>query len=167
MKRIATVGLIGVLVLVLSGCSVDFARNDDGSLTATGVISGDSLAREVELALAERDTQIVGSDVTLQNGYMDIVLERARDDDSGTVDTISFKMELGVEDGKLTATVSDVQVNGEAANEERVEKWAERITKRLANQQAGNDRRTLEAVTVTPDSVEMVWHLETWRSQND
>jgi hypothetical protein len=74
---------------------------------------------------------------------------------------------LGVDDGQLTVAFFDVQLNGEAAPDEAVERWSTRIANRLSSYQTNNDRRRLESVTVTPNAVTMVWHIETRYSLAD
>ncbi|MEJ2150808.1 MAG: hypothetical protein P8Z40_15220, partial [Chloroflexota bacterium] len=93
-------------------------------------------------------------------------VERSHPDNSG-VDTLTFDMILGVDDGQLTVMFSDVQLNGEAAPDEAVERWSTRLANRLSSYQPNNERHRLESVTVTPDAVTMVWHIETRYSRAD
>jgi hypothetical protein len=170
MKRTNRVWMLGGLVtltLLLSACSIELERNADGSLAATTVIDGDSLEEEMELALDYNDSLVQNVEVVLQDGTIDMTIERAHFDDSSVTDTITFDMILGVDDGQLTVTFSDVQLNGEAAPEEAVERWSTRIANRLSVYHSNNERRSLEAVTVTPDAVMMVWRIETRYSLAD
>ena len=161
------VGGMVVLALLLSACSIDLERNADGSLTATTAIDGDSLEEEMELALDYNDSLVQNVEAVLQDGTIDMTVERAHPDNSAVFDTITFDMILGVDDGQLTVVFSDVQLNGEAAPEEAVERWPTRIANRLSLYHANHERRSLESVTVTPDAVTMVWHIETRYSLAD
>jgi hypothetical protein len=162
---IAIGGLVA-LASLLSACSIDLERNADGSLTATTAIDGESLEEEMELALDYNDSLVQNVEAVLQDGSIDMTVERVHPDNSG-VDTLTFDMILGVDDGQLTVAFSDVQLNGEAAPDEAVERWSTRIANRLSSYQTNNDRRRLESVTVTPDAVTMVWHIETRYSLAD
>jgi hypothetical protein len=162
---IAIGGLVA-LASLLSACSIDLERNADGSLTATTAIDGESLEEEMELALDYNDSLVQNVEAVLQDGSIDMTVERVHPDTSG-VDTLTFDMILGVDDGQLTVAFSDVQLNGEAAPDEAVERWSTRIANRLSSYQTNNDRRRLESVTVTPDAVTMVWHIETRYSLAD
>ena len=162
-----TLGGLIVFASLLSACSIERERNADGSLTATTVIDGDTLEEEMELALDYNDSLVQNVEVVLQDGTIDMTVERAHFDDSSVTDTITFDMILGVDDGQLTVTFSDVQLNGEAAPEEAVERWSTRIANRLSGYHANHERRSLESVMVTPDAVTMVWHIETRYSLAD
>lgn len=169
MKNVNRVWLLLVMAvsgLLLSACSINLERNDDGSLTATTNITGEELEQEVESALSYNESQIKNVDLTLQEGYIDVVMERERAA-TGEIDTITYTMELGVVDGGLVATISDVLVNGQPAAEENVERWSQRIANRLTNYQNNHENRTLESVAVSPANVTMVWHVETRRSQGE
>jgi hypothetical protein len=161
-----TIGGLVALASLLSACSIDLERNADGSLTATTAIDGESLEEEMELALDFNNSLAQNVEAVLQDGFIDMTVERAHPDNSG-VDTLTFDMILGIDDGQLTVTFSDVQLNGEAAPDEAVERWSTRIANRLSSYQSNNDRRRLESVTVTPDAVTMVWHIETRYSLTD
>lgn len=160
--------LVGVLItsVLASACSIDLQREDDGSLTATTKINGESLERELELALSYAQSRITDVKIALRNGAVDATLERERQDD-GHVDTLSFTMALSAADGGLVVTLSDVLINGEPADEELVAKMSERIAERLMRYKENHPRRSLQSVTVTPVEVTMVWHIETRYSQRE
>jgi hypothetical protein len=155
-----------VFGLLLSACSIDLDRNADGSLTATTTITGEELEQELELALDNNESQVQNIDLTLQEGYIDVAMERARAD-SGQIDTITYTMELGGVDGRLGVTLSNAMINGQPAEQENVERWSERINNRLTNYHNNHENRTLESVDVSPSNVTMVWHVETRYSQGE
>ena len=49
--------------------------------------------------------------------------------------------------------------------EERLALWNERIANRLARAGQRNPNSTLQTVTISNDAVEMIWRVETRRSQ--
>jgi hypothetical protein len=160
--------LVAMLVIglgaLVSACSIDVERNPDGSLTATSVMTEESIQQELELALSENDTQVQSVTADLKDGYIDMAMERERAE-GGQIDEITFRVELGVKDEGLTATISDVKVNGEPADDERVEKWSERIAQRLEKAGKRRPNRKLQSVSVTETTLTMVWRIETVRSQ--
>lgn len=166
MKRILRILLPVVVVGLASACTVNVERNDDGSLTATVIMAEEDLEEEIELALGDKNTQLRDVTVDLKDGYAQVTLERERVE-GDEVDEIAFRMDLGVEDGHLDVTISEVLVNGEPRSGDQVDKWSERIANRLEKLGSKGKRRTLESVTVDEDSLTMVWRIETRHSQPD
>jgi hypothetical protein len=82
------------------------------------------------------------------------------------VDALTFRLDLGVSDGHLTATISGAKVNDHPFDEERVAVWNQRIAERLERVGKRNPDSTLQEVTVTSDALEMVWGVETARSRD-
>jgi len=157
--------LIGALALLLSACSVDIARNSDGSLTAAATMGLADLESELEGAFSYHNTQVRNVDVSAQGGALAVTMERERAAQPGTFDTLSYLMTPGIEDGGLVITLSDVLVNGQPADPEKVSEWQERITERLAGRRENRPNATLQSVSVTEDGLEMVYRIEARRSQ--
>ena len=153
------------LSLALSACSGELERNPDGSLKFTTLMSEADLQEEIDQSLGFHGSQAtVQADIV--DGYIVVNVERERVQYEG-VDTLSFRLDLGVGDGHLTATASDVVFNGFDVNPERIEQWNQNMAEKLA--QAGGQRpnSTLQSVSVGSDAVTMVWRIETQRSQPD
>ena len=149
-------------VLLLGACSVHITRNADGSLTAPSTISGDSLNAEIQAALA--DPLVQDLTVDLQPGYMNVSGTRKRLDGE-QLDTLSFRLDLGVGDGSLTATVSKALIDGQAVDADRVALWNERIANRLENFSQRRSNSSLQSVTVDTNGVTLAWRIETNRSR--
>ena len=86
---------------------------------------------------------------------------------SNDVDQLTFRLDLGARDGSLTAAISDVKINGKAANPDYVSVWNERLANRLQNAGRRNPDSTLQSVTITGNAVEFVWRIETARSRGE
>ncbi len=157
-------GLIGMLVSAasLSACSIDVERNDDGSLTATSTMSEASLSEEMAIAL----DQLENVSVDLHGGAMTITGDRPRPDGSQT-DHVSLRVDLGNDGGQLTATISELTVNGQPAPDDRLAQMNDRIAERLERRAANHPNRTLESVTVADSDLTLVWRVETPQSKQD
>ena len=163
-RKLVMVGLLVVVGITVSGCSINIERNADGSLTVETSMPEDSLQDEIEAALADPLIRSLTAD--LRNGYIFVTSERERVM-SDEVDTMTFRLDLGVDDEHLTAAISDAQLNGEPIEEERVAVWNQRIATRLERAGRRNPDNTLQTVTVSEDALTMVWCIETWRSRGD
>jgi len=163
-SRIMMLGLLVVMALAVSACSVDVERNPDGSLAVESSMTGDALQDELEAAIADPLVREFTAD--LHDGYILVTSEREQVMSDGT-DTMTFRLDLGVSDGHLTATISDVKLNDKPVEEERVAVWNERTATRLERSGQRNPNSTLQAVTVSEDGVTMAWRVETARSRGD
>lgn len=167
MKTGRSIAMIGLLILVgimASACSVDIARNDDGSLTVEGVIDEASLQSEIEWALS--DAQVENLTVDLQGGHIFVTAERQQVS-GDQVNTLTFQLDLGASDGQLTATISNAELDGSPIDEERVSVWNERIASKLSRAGQRRPNSSLESVTVTDSEVVMTWNVETRHSRGD
>jgi len=157
-------GLLAIATTVLSGCTLDVSREADGSLWVEATVPEEDLETELEAAIADPLVRELAAD--LRDGTIFVTAERDRVTGEGT-DTVTFRLDLGVSDGHLTATVSDLQVNGVAVQEERVAVWNERIATRLTRASQRHPNSTLQAVAVGDDALTMTWRIETRRSGGD
>lgn len=154
--------LIGTSVTV-SACSVEIDRNADGSLTVNSVMTEASL--QDELTAAMNNPAVRDLTVDLRDGYIFVTSER-ENPETGEVGTVTFRLDLGVADGHLTMTTSDAQFDGEPIDAERLARLNERITDRLERAAGRRPNRTLQSVTISEDTLTMVWRVETWRSRS-
>lgn len=148
--------IAAMLLVVLTGCSVDIVRNADGSLTATSTIDEASLSSELAGALENERMSNMSAD--LQEGYILVTADRKAED--GSTQPISFRLDLGEADGHLTAQISEFQVNGQSAPEARIDQWNEKIAKRLEHSAQRRPNRSLQSVSISADVLTMVWRIE-------
>jgi hypothetical protein len=102
--------------------------------------------------------------VELQAGYITVSAERGRAIGDKT-DTVKFRLDLGVQDGHLTAVISDALLNDEPLDSAYADVWNERMATQLERAGKQNANSSLQAVEVTTNSLTMVWRIETWRSR--
>jgi hypothetical protein len=161
-KLVTLLGLLVAVAVAGSACSLNIERNPDGSLTVESSMTEASLQAEIEAAIADPLIRDLTAD--LRNGYVFVSAERQRLGSEQT-DTMTFRLDLGVSDGHLAATISEAQINGLSIEEERVALWNERIATKLERAGQRNPDSTLQAVTISQDAVTMVWRVETPRSR--
>lgn len=151
-KQLGFLVLLGALVL--SACKANVSRNDDGSVTLETAMTQAQLQEVISSSIA--DPLIQELTVTLQNGYVSVTGTRQRLNDSSKTDTMSFRLDLGVSNGELTASISDAQIDGTAIEQNRVDNWNQTIANRIS-MIGGNRNATLQSVSVTPEQVTMTW----------
>jgi hypothetical protein len=161
LSLILPVTLLGVLV---SSCAANITRNEDGSLTVETSMPAESLQTEILAAIA--DPLIEELTVQLQSGYINVsgTLKRLNSD---RTDTLSFRLDLGIGDGNLTASISNALIDGQPVDADRVAQWNQRIANRLEHFGQRRENSSLQSVTVTSEAIEMVWRVETARSQGN
>lgn len=156
MKKMSLIFLVFVLAAVLlSACQYNVRRNGDGTASVETTISQQEVQDAVSAAIADPLVQNVT--VSLQSGYVLVTGERQRLNDSSRTDTLSFRLDLGVSDGHLTATISNALLDGVALDQVRVDEWSARISNRLAQIGQHSERPSLQAVNVSPEAVTMTW----------
>ena len=164
LKLFALFLLVGLLGTLVSGCAATITRNDEGSLTVETSMTAESLQAEIQAAIA--DPLIQNLTAQLKQGYIDVNGERKRLNSDQT-DTLTFRLDLGVSSGHLTATISNALIDGKAVEANRVALWNERIANRLENFGQRRSDSSLQSVNVTSEAITMVWRVETARSQGN
>ena len=144
-----------IMLLALSACKANISRNDDGSVTVETSITQEQLQEVISSSIA--DPLVQELTVSLQNGYVSVIGVRQRLNDPSKTDAMSFRLDLGVSNGELTASISDAQIDGVAIEQNRVDNWNQSIANRLAMIGGGNRNATLQSVSVTPEQVTMTW----------
>ncbi len=156
MKKMSLVLSVFVLTAVLlSACQYNVRRNGDGTASVETTISQQEVQDAVSAAIADPLVQNVT--VSLQSGYVLVTGERQRLNDNSKTDALSFRLDLGVSDGHLTATLSDTLLDGAALDQARVDEWSARISSRLSQVGQRSERASLQAVNISPESVTMTW----------
>ena len=164
LKLFSLILLVGLLGVLVSACTATITRNDDGSLTVETSMAADSLGAEIQAVIA--DPLIEELTVQLRSGYIDVSGKRKRLN-SDQIDTLTFRLDLGVSNGHLTATISNALIDGKVVEADRVALWNEHIANRLEQFGQRRSNSSLQSVTVTSDSIEMTWRVETARSQEN
>jgi len=146
-----------LLAAFTSACQRNITRNEDGSLLVETSITAQALQEALQAAIA--DPLIKEINVSLQSGYVLVSGQRERLKDSSKTDTLSFRLDLGVSNGKLTAVVSQAVLDGKPLDQARIEHWNETIAARL--QKIGQNRvnAVLQSVVVSPDGIQMTWQV--------
>ena len=144
-----------ILVFLTSACKANISRNNDGSLDVETTISQQELQNAISTAIA--DPLIKELTVSLQSGYVLVSGERQRLNDASKTDMLSFRLDLGVSNGQLTSLISNALLDGAPIEQNRVDHWNQIITNRLSLISNKNQNSTLKSVTITSDSVTMIW----------
>ncbi len=152
-KQLVFLVLLGAVVL--SACKANLSRNDDGSVTVETSVTQEQLQEVISSSIA--DPLVQELTVSLQNGYVSVTGVRQRLNDASKTDEMSFRLDLGVSNGELTASISDAQIDGIAIEQNRVDNWNQTIANRLSMIGGGNRNATLQSVSITPEQVTMTW----------
>ncbi len=156
-KTFLILSVFALAAVLLSACQYNVRRNGDGTASVETVISQQEVQDAVSAAIADPLVQNVT--VSLQSGYVLVTGERQRLNDSSKTDALTFRLDLGVSDGHLTATISDALLDGVALDQARVGEWSARISNRLSQVGQHSERASLQAVSISPEAVTMTWVL--------
>lgn len=142
------------LVLFVSACSrANISRNVDGSLTVETTISQQELQEAINAAIA--DPLVKDMTVSLDAGYIQVTGQRQRLNNPGKTDTLNFRLDLGVSNGQLTATISSATLDGIPVAQNRVDQWNQTIASRIVILGKKNPNSSLQSVNVTREAISM------------
>lgn len=147
--------LLLVLALLLSACQRNVTRNGDSSAVVETIVTRQELQEAVNASIA--DPLIKELTVTLQSGYILVSGTRERLNDSSKTDTLSFRIDLGVNNGQLTSTISDAQFDGFSIEQNRLDLWNTTIANRIAHLGQKSPNSVLNSVSITTSEVTMSW----------
>lgn len=154
--RLILLPLLGLITaLLLSGCQAQVDRNADGSLHVETTMTEDQIQQQIETAISGKQLQ----DVTVDLREDWIMVSGTTQGEGGRAATMQFRLDLSAVDGRLSAVVSEVQVNGRSVPDDRVAGWNQKISEKLAQAAQKNEKATLQRVTITPDAVTMQWRV--------
>ena len=122
-------------------------------------ITLDEVAMQTKIQQSIKDPQVREFIVELRDGYIDVSGTR-QNVQTGNLDILEYRLDLGAADGHLTAVISDVAINGFPLHPDWLAPWNENIANNLAASGQNNPNSSFEAVTITEDQVLMVWRLE-------
>ncbi len=147
--------LLILLLVMTSACRANISRNENGSLTVETTVSQQELQDAINASIA--DPLIKELTVSLQSGYALVTGKRQRLNDASRTDSLSFRLDLGVRDGQLTATISDSLLDGIPIEPNRVDHWNQTIASRILILGKKSPNSSLQSVKVTSDAVTMTW----------
>ncbi len=147
--------LLLAFVLLLSACRGDIARSSDGSLSVDTTVSQQELQDAITASIA--DPLIKDLTVSLQSGYILVMGQRQRLNDSSKTDTLNFRLDLGVSNGQLTATISNATLDGVPVEQNRVDHWNQTIASRIVIIGKKRPNSNLQSVNITTEAVSMSW----------
>jgi hypothetical protein len=147
--------LLVALVFLISACRANISRNDDGSLSVETTVSQQELQEAINGSIA--DPLVKDLTVSLQSGYILVTGQRQRLNDASKTDSLNFRLDLGMSNGQLTATVSDATLDGVPVEQSRVEHWNQTIASRLVIIGKKRPNTSLKSVSVTTEAVMMTW----------
>ncbi|NJL95187.1 MAG: hypothetical protein HC915_16450 [Anaerolineae bacterium] len=165
MLRLSWLLLLLIGALTLSACNFEVDRNDDGSLSIIGTADEAAIIDAVQQSIQRPDLNDV--QVDLRQGNLFVTAQRLATDGSPEAQ-LTFILTLGVVNGRLAATISDVQtMNLGAIDAARVAEWNARLSDRLERAGQRSVDTTLQAVRVTEEGIVMEWRRETRRSRGN
>ena len=157
MNKASKLSLLVLILLMVTACTKNIVRNDDGSVAVETTISQQQLQEVITSAIA--DPLVKNVTVSLQSGYVLVSGERQRLNDASKTDSLTFRLDLSVGSGHPAAAISNAQIDGVAIEQNRVDNWNQTIANRLSNFGGRNENATLQAINITPESVIMTWNV--------
>jgi len=154
-----TTWLLAILILIApaaSACENRSARNG-GSLEFQTTITQKQLQSAIDSSLA--DLLITQLDVDLQSGYILVTGQRKRANDPGKTDTLTFRLDLGVSGGHLTAAVSNAQLDGIPIEQSWVSAWNQTIANHIEILSTRRPNTALQSVNITSNAVTLTWRV--------
>lgn len=149
--------LLILLTLSVTACNANIERNDDGTFTVETTISQTELQDIISSSIADPLVQDIT--VTLNSGYITVNGTRQRLNDSNTTDTMSFRLDLAENNGTLTASISNAQIDGVSIDEARISNWNQTIENRLSNFGGRSENAVLQSVNITSSEVKLIWNV--------
>jgi hypothetical protein len=133
--------LLVMLAILTSACKANISRNEDGTFTVETTITQQELQEVISSSIA--DPLITNVTVALQQGYVSVSADHQRLNDASKTDTLSFRLDLSVNNGQLAASITDAQIDG--------------IANRLSNFGERRENATMQSVIITPEIITMTW----------
>lgn len=152
-KRTLAVAAFAALAVLVSACSIDVERNDDGSLGITGEISAESLAAEFE-----RDPQNDSVEVSIDEGVMFVDVEGVDENGDYIAD---LRVELRAVEGAPHVDITDAHYNGWEVPDKLREQFNKAISKEIKKAVKENPDATLVSLVADDDRIVTRWRVET------
>ena len=155
MNKISKLFLLFLAVLLVTACTRNIVRNDDGSIAVETKITQQELQQVITSSIS--DPLVKNVTVSLQTGYVLVSGEHQRLNDANKTDSLTFRLDLSANNGQLTATITDAKIDGVSIEQNRVDNWNQAIANRISNFSKKTGKATLQTVSITPESVTMTW----------
>ena len=97
--------------------------------------------------------------VELKDGYIQVYSDQLFVEGI-IVKDVSFRLDLQVNNGLLEAVISEASFSGNKIDDAQLEQYNSVISQSLQAAGQQNDRATLDSVSITPESVLMVWRVD-------
>ena len=152
-KKTILMSSLAALALLLSACSVNIERNDDGSLQIDGVITAESLATEFE-----RDPQNDSVEVSIDDGVMLVDIDGV--DENGQF-VANLRVELSVVDGELVVDITEAFYNGWTVPDEIRDEFNKEIAREIKKAVNQNKDATLLSLIADDGRIVTEFHVET------
>ena len=152
-KKTFLMAMVAALALVLSACSVNIERNEDGSLQIDGEITAESLATEFQ-----RDPENDSVEVAIEDGVMLLDVEGV--DENGEY-VANLRAELSVDDGVLVVDITEAFYNGWTVPEEIRDEFNKEIAKEIKKAVNQNPDATLLSLVADNGKIVTGWRVET------
>ncbi len=164
MRRLI-LALSALLVLLLAGCNrgevVDVQRGADGGADVTYKLTQTEINDAITDALSTAPNPLLRNpSVDLQPAKIVISGEHERRDGKGTVSG-TLTMTLTVSDGTLLAQITQADVEGWDATDERIAAFNQRLADNFSKRaNRDNKQITYKSVNITDDDVELVFNIK-------
>jgi len=149
--------LLPLCLFLLSACRANISRNGNGSLTVETTINQQELQDVISTSIA--DPLVKNITVSLQSGYILVSGERQRLNDASKTDVLSFRLDLGINNGQLSSSISNALLDGKPLAQNRVDNWNQTIANRIAKLGQKNQNSTLQSISITSQAVTMTWNV--------
>ena len=158
MNRFKLLLVVSVLTVVLMACSLfNIARNSDGTFTMETTLPLQVI--QTMLENSAEFTEIVDLQLDPRDGYIFVSAASVRYQGI-TVQDVSFHLELGVQNGDLTAKITNVSLSNNLFDESFFESVNQMIAARISEAAQDNDQAELLSVDVTQEGIKMVWKID-------
>ena len=145
-----------IVLLLMSACLFNVARNEDGTLRVETTLSAELI--QSTLLAAANLPENTNVQVELMDGYVQVHSDQL-EVEGQTFTDINFRLYMSASGGKLQAKISDASYSGTLIPDDSLSAINEQISEALATNMEGVENASLDSVQVTPDGVVMVWRL--------
>ncbi|GAB5492339.1 MAG: hypothetical protein Phog2KO_25540 [Phototrophicaceae bacterium] len=156
--------LLVVLIFALVGCnrSLDVQPNGDGTSTITVGLTESEINTVITTALNTAENPLLSNpSVDLQTGQIVVSGDYQRQDGSGTASG-TITLQVSVANGEIQAQVTNVNVEGWDASDERIQQFNQRLETALATvAQQNNANASLDRITITNDMLDISITIQT------
>ncbi|GJM42197.1 MAG: hypothetical protein DHS20C20_24790 [Ardenticatenaceae bacterium] len=161
-KRISLTIFLIALAVALSACGLKFEQNPDGSTRMELTLNEAEMQTKIQQSI--KDPLVQEFHVELRDGFIEVSGTR-QNVQTGNLDSMRYRLDLGAQDGHLTAVISQVVINDFPLQPDWLDPWNERIAENLAASGQNNPNSSFEQIVITEDDVLMVWRIEPQENQ--